>query len=218
MTFSTLKKRTARLVLGGLFLAFATGLQAQQRVVGRTIYHKDKSRTESVSNPEVREMTETTYTPEGVATVKKVFLLNEKGEPLQGNVYDGRGNLVAVVKCSYDEMGRRKEDRLMNLQGEAFQIVMHEYGSDGKALQPKVVNLNVANMPTVKPAAIDFTQQSTPPGAAPAQPATANPDARFAPQMVPSADAGLGTAPVKAPEPEKSKPNFFKRLFQKKEK
>jgi hypothetical protein len=28
-------------------------------------------------------------------TVKKVSLLNEKGEPIQGNVYDGRGNLVA---------------------------------------------------------------------------------------------------------------------------
>ncbi|MES2596821.1 MAG: hypothetical protein V4662_15870 [Verrucomicrobiota bacterium] len=210
-----MKKRMTRLALGGLVLAFATSLHAQQqRVVGRTIYHKDKSRTESVNNPETREMIESTYTPEGVLTVKKVFLLNEKSEPLQGNVYDGRGNLVAVVKCNYDEMGRRKEDRLMNLQGETFQIVMHEYGSDGKALQPKVVNLNVANVPSVKPAAIDFTQQSTPPGAPPAS----NPDARFAPQVVPSTDTGMGVAPVKAPEPEKPKPNFFKRLFQKKEK
>lgn len=210
-----MKKHAASFVLCWLILAAATDVSAQQRVVGRTIYHKDDSRTESVSNPEIREMTESTYTPDNVLTVKKVFLLNDRGEPLQGNVYDGRGTLIATVKCIYDEAGRRKEDRLMNLRGETFQLVMHEYGSDGKALTPKVVNLNVSDTPTIKPAPIDFTRQTTPAGA---PPAVATPDARFAPQQV-QGTGGMETAPVLKPqEAEKPKTNFFKRLFQKKEK
>lgn len=52
--------------------------QAPQRIIGRTIYHPDESRTESVSDPTTREMTETTYNASNVMTVKKVFLLNEK--------------------------------------------------------------------------------------------------------------------------------------------
>lgn len=217
---SSMKMRAAFLGLSWLLFVAPTNASPNgQRVIGRTIYHKDKSRTESVNNPETREMTEMTYTADNVLTVKKVFLMNEKGEPLQGNVYDGRGNLVARVLCHYDELGRRKEDRLMNLNGETFQQVIHEYGADGKALTPKVINLNTAAAPSIRPAAIDFTKQSTPPGA-PA-PAT-SPDTRFAPVPIPHVppqdNGGLETAPAKAPTEERPKSNFFKRLFQKKEK
>ncbi len=215
-----MKMRAAFLGLSWLlFVATSTASPNGQRVVGRTIYHKDKSRTESVNNPETREMTEMTYTAENVLTVKKVFLMNEKGEPIQGNVYDGRGNLVARVQCNYDELGRRKEDRLMNLNGETFQQVIHEYAADGKALPPKVINLNPNAAPSIRPAAIDFTKQTAPAGAP--VPATST-DSRFAPVPIPNApmqgSGGLETAPSTVPVEEKPKPNFFKRLFQKKEK
>jgi len=178
-----------------------------QAVVGRTIYHPDDSRTESVRDPNTREMTEMTYNSAGQLTVKKVFLLNEKGEPLQGNVYDGRGNLIARCQSIYDEFGRRKEDRLTNLQGEVFQQVVHEYGKDGKALTPKVINLNTAATPMVKPAAIDFT------GSAPAA-ANAN-SSRFAPQQVPSTQQPASANPTPTGTEEKPKTNFFKKLFKK---
>lgn len=190
------------LFLGGILRA-----QGLPRIYGRTIYHDDKSRTESVSDPGTREMVETTYNTAGVATVKKVFLLNEKGEPLQGNVYDGRGSLIARCQSIYDDFGRRKEDRLMNLHGEVFQQVIHEYDSAGKALKPKVINLNVAT-PTVRPQSVDFTQT---------QPAGTPNSGRFAPVPVGegSAPAASGSAPA-TPEEKKSKPNFFKNLFKKK--
>lgn len=182
-------------------------------VVGRTVYHLDDSRTESVSDPNIREMTETTYNSAGQLTVKKVFLLNEKGDPVQGNVYDGRGNLVARCQVVFDEFGRRKEDRLVNLNGEPFQQVIHEYGKDGRALPPKVVNLKTGAAPTIKPAPIDFTQ---PQGGA-ALPGEAS-SSRFAPVQVPSgaqpAPAPNPAAPAPVPE-EKPKTNFFKRLFSK---
>jgi hypothetical protein len=191
------------LVHGGILNA-----QGLQRIHGRTIYHDDKSRTESVSDPSTREMVETTFNTAGVATVKKVFLLNEKGEPLQGNVYDGRGSLIARCQSIYDEFGRRKEDRLMNLNGEVFQQVLHEYDSAGKALKPKVINLNVAT-PSIRPQSVDFTQPTNPKGAPSA--------GRFAPIPVGegSAPTASGSAPA-TPEEKKSKPNFFKNLFKKK--
>lgn len=184
--------------------------QAPQRIIGRTIYHPDQSRTESVSDPTTREMTETTYNASNVMTVKKVFLLNEKGEPLQGNVYDGRGNLVARCQCVYDDLGRRKEDRLMNVNGEVFQQVIHEYGADGKAKTPKVINLNATAAPSIRPQSIDFTQQA----------GTADAGSRFAPlKPGETAPAQPAAAPVTAPAEElKPKANFFKRLFKGKEK
>lgn len=182
--------------------SFAQGNPASTTVVGRTLYHKDDSRTESVRDPNTRELTEMTYNPAGQLTVKKVFLLNEKGEPIQGNVYDGRGNLVARCQCIYDEFGRRREDRLINMQGEVFQQVVHEYGKDGKALTPKVINLNTASSPMMKPEAIDYT--------------SANPaNSRFAP--VQAGAAQPTQAPTAAPQTEKPKANFFKRVFGKKE-
>lgn len=199
-------------VLSGISLLSFTGSllsappPSMQPVVGRTIYHTDDSRTESVRDPGTREMTEMTYTATGALTTKKVFLLNEKGEPIQGNVYDGRGNLIARCQSFYDEFGRRKEDRLTNLNGEVFQQVIHEYGKDGKALTPKVINLN-AKAPTIKPAAVDFTKPGT-------APAPDNTPSRFAPGQA----GGQPGTPPQAAQPkteEKPKANFFKKLFKK---
>lgn len=191
-------------------------------IVGRTIYHTDNTRTESVRDPLTRELTEMTYSAENVLTVKKVFLLNEKGEPMQGNVYDGRGNLVARCKSIYDEFGRRKEDQLMNLNGEVFQQVIHEYGPDGKARTPKVVNLNVKS-PTIKPGLIDLTKNAAGPQGPQgmdANPAPAGGQAagRFAPVPLPAGDAASNAAPVAPATPpaeQKPKASFFKRLFKK---
>lgn len=183
-----------------------------QAVVGRTVYHPDDSRSETVRDMNVREMTETTYNPANAVVAKKVFLLNEKGEPVQGNIYDGRGNLVARAQCFYDEFGRRREDQLTNLSGVVFQRIIHEYDKNGKALPPKVVNLSQS--PTLRPEAIDFTRGAAPAVPLPGSPATGGAGhSRFAPTPA---------APAAAPEPaprseEPAKGNFFKRLFKKKE-
>ena len=204
-----MKYRAAFFVLCWLALEASVSAQAPQRIIGRTIYHPDESRTESVSDPTTREMTETTYNASNVMTVKKVFLLNEKSEPLQGNVYDGRGNLVARCQCIYDDLGRRKEDRLMNVNGEVFQQVIHEYGSDGKAKAPKVINLNATAAPSIRPQSIDYTQQS----------GAADTGSRFAPLKPGETPQNQPAAVPAAPAEEmKPKTNFFKRLFKDKDK
>ena len=168
-------------------------------ISARTVYHADGTRTESVKNPETKELSETVYDTRGIVISRRLYLLNERGQVAQGNIYDGAGNLVARSQSFFDEFGRPKEDRLVNLQGEVFQQTIHEYGADGKARKPKVVNFNVKS-PTMKPAVIDFTGTAPPP---------AGPSA---------APAGSPPAATTPPAEEKPKKSFFKRLFDKKEK
>jgi hypothetical protein len=188
----------------GVFL-LVTAAQAQgtghaaNMIHARGIYHPDGSRTESVKDPETKVLTETTYDARGVVIAKHIYQLNDQGQVMQGNIYDGRENLVARSQSYFDEFGRVKESRLMNLQGEVFQQTIYEYGADGKAKKPKVVNFNV-RAPTMRPAVVDFTGTTPPPDGG-------------KPVGLPS--QGTATTP---PAEEKSKKSFFGRLFQKKEK
>jgi len=173
---------------------------AVSKINARTVYHQDGTRTESVKNPETREFSESVYDARGVVISRRLYLLNERGQVVQGNIYDGAGNLVARSQSFFDEFGRPKEDRLVNLQGEVFQQTIHEYGADGKAKKPKVVNFNV-NTPNMKPAVIDFTGAPPPTGGMGVPPSGVQP-----------------SSPVPSPTDDKSKKSFLRRLFDKKEK
>ena len=182
---------------GVLLLASAAcgqGVNPATNIISaRTLYHPDGTRTESVRDPITRKMTETTYDTRNVVISRRKYLLNDRGQVTQGSIYDGSGNLVARSQSYFDEFGRAKEDRLMNTQGQVFQQTIHEYGPDGKAKKPKVVNFNVQT-PTMKPAMVDFTQTSAPP------------DAGTSPTQAPAPPA-----PTPAEEPPKK--SFFKQLF-----
>jgi hypothetical protein len=162
-----------------------------------------------------REMEEKTYDANGVLQIRKHFLLNEHGQPTQGNIYDGKNNLVARAMLIFDAANRAKEMRTANLAGEVFQQVIYEYDASGKAKTPKVVNLNVRT-PTFKPATIDFTQ-STP---APGTPQAVMPDIPTnAPGTLPTTAGSITPEPAAAPAAEgPQKKSFWKRLFHKQEK
>lgn len=193
-------------ILGVLLLvpaAFAVN-PAGSVIQARTTYHQDGSRTETVNDPETKVKTETTYDPRGVVTSRHQYLLNERGQVIQGSIYDGAGNLVARSQSYFDDYGRVKESCLFNLQGECFQQSLYEYGADGKAKKPKVINYNVKT-PTMRPAVVDFTGTTAPPGAGESAAPTGG------------ATRGRPTG-TPAPQPEQPKKSFFKRLFDKKEK
>lgn len=169
---------------------------ASTPIIARSTYHPDHSHTESVVDKTTNELTESTFNASGALISKKHYLLNERGLPTQGHIYDGRGNLVARSQVYFDEFGRAKEMRHFNLQGMCYQQIIYEYGSDGKAKKPKVINVDPRAAPSIKPGVIDFTQGVPPSGMVPAP--TAQPQAPTA-------------APVK-------KKGFFSRLFGKKDK
>jgi hypothetical protein len=110
----------------------------------------------------------------------------------------------------YDDFGRRKEDRMINLNGEIFQQVIYEYDANGKPKKPKVINVASAAAPTIKPGTVDFTKS------VPGGPTSAPSTDRFAPTQAPATGPiyAPGAEPAgAAPAEEKPKPGFFKRLF-----
>lgn len=171
--------------------------QSQPRVQGRTTYHKDGTRTESVRDPYTGILTEKTFNShddKGVLVSRAIYQLDSNGQVTQGMIYDGRDNLQARARMIADDFGRPKESILANLNGEVFQRTIYEYGADGRPKKSKVVNYNVAT-PTMKPAVIDFTKTTVPGQAAPTSP--------------PVSAAGS----TQAPQEEKPKKSFWSRLF-----
>ncbi len=207
-----MKSCSAFLVL--LWLTSATAQPAARSnspIQAKSTYHPDDSHTESIVDKTTNELTEATYNAGGALIAKKHYLLNERGLPTQGHVYDGRGNLVARSQVFFDEFGRAKEMRTFNLQGQCFQQVIYEFGADGKAKQPKVINVNPGAAPTIKPGVIDFTQNNVPPNMAAVQ------QGGTAGQQLPPVYAPGAEPQGTATEPPKRK-SFFGRLFGKKEK
>lgn len=196
---SVMKSCSAFFVLLWLTSASAQpAAPAATPIVAKSTYHPDNSHSETIVDKTTNELTEATYNAGGALISKKHYLLNERGLPTQGHIYDGRGNLVARSQVYFDEYGRAKEMRSFNLNGQCYQQVLYEYGADGKAKTPKVVNVDPRAAPSIKPGIIDFTQNIPAPG-----------------QVVPQQQVQPQQAPV--PEEPKKK-SFFGRLFGKKEK
>jgi hypothetical protein len=163
-------------------------------IVAKSTYHPDNSHSETVVDKSTNELTESTFNSAGALVSKKHYLLNERGLPTQGHIYDGRGNLVARSQVYFDEYGRAKEMRSFNLQGQCYQQVIYEYGADGKAKQPKVINVDPSAAPSIKPGVIDFTQNTPASGMAMPQ------------------QGGAAQQPQAAPEPPQKK-SIWKRIF-----
>lgn len=209
-------------LLPALSLSIAPLLAAQgtaPQIKARTAYHTDGTYTESIQDPFTREQRETTYSAQKVKIAERVYLLNERGQPVQGNVYDGRGQLKARVQVLFDSFGRTSEQRMMNLQGEVYQRIIFEYDAKGNALPPKSISYNVAS-PDMKPASIDLTgqgqlpnpldrSQGSPQGNVPTLPASGS-------SRLPPAGIGPnGPIPDTSAPTEEKKKGFFGRFFSK---
>lgn len=131
-------------------------------VKARTVYHANGTHTESIQDPITHEQREFTYDQHNVLISKKVYLLNERGLTVQGNVYDGRDVLKARASFLFDDFGRMIEQRMSNLQGEVYQSILFTYDGRGTPLPPKSRTYNV-QAPDMKAAVIDFTNTGNAP-------------------------------------------------------
>jgi hypothetical protein len=218
-----------RLTLFAIAVTMLTSLNAQMPgVKARTVYHTDGTYTESMQDPVTREQREVTYNAQKVKIAERVYLLNERGIPMQGNVYDGRGQLRSRVQVLFDQFDRQTEQRMMNLNGEVYQQILFQYDAKGTQLPPKVINHSNVSSPDMKPASIDLTGQGRLPGRldrSQGEP-TASPQQGNVPALpanggnagrLPPAGILPGTPTTPPAEPEK-KPGFFRRIFGGKEK
>jgi hypothetical protein len=191
-------------------------------VHGKTIIHPDGTKTESVTDPNTRQLEQKTLDVNGVLILRRLYQLNERGLPVMGNIYDGSGQPVARSQSFFDSFGRLQEERLSNLNGEVFQRLLHEYDNKGQPKQPKVINYKVS-MPTMRPALMDFTryQQDAAAPAEGGQPAAAG--SRGNVRAPVDLDAAQGGAPATSgggagsgEGGQDEKGGFFKRLFKRK--
>ncbi|MEI6534248.1 MAG: hypothetical protein WCN98_02820 [Verrucomicrobiaceae bacterium] len=145
------------LALGGEVMSVrGQSLANAPKVEGRALLHPDGTRTDSIKDVNKHEMIETTYDARSVVIAKKTFLLNANGDPTQGVIYDGAGNLIARVQFFFDDLGRMIEERCSNTQGQIFRRVIHRYDANGKALPADAHDFAV-NSPTMRPSSVDFT-------------------------------------------------------------
>lgn len=187
-------------------------------VMARSHYYDDNSHTDTVLDMNVREMEEKTFDANGALQMRKHYLVNDLGQPTQGNVYDGRNNLVARSRILFDEFNRIKEMQTANLQGEVFQQIIYSYDASGKAGKPKVINYNTKT-PTFKPATMDFTKVMPPPGQEQSSPVQggqpmAQPVQGFQPGNAVQQGEPIyapGAEPPKQEEPKKK--SIWKRIF-----
>lgn len=203
----------AVLLLAAAVSQAANPPSARPGIIARSHYHDDNSHTESLLDMTVRELEEKTFDANGVLTMRKHYLVNELGQPTQGNVYDGRNNLVARSMMVFDSFNRLKEMRTANLQGEVFQQILYEYDANGKMQKPKVINYNTKT-PTFRTATIDFTKTMPPPDqpqTAALQPASAAQQGSVIQQGAPIYAPGI--APGSGAEEAPKKKSFWKRLF-----
>lgn len=205
-------------------LCAADAPQRRSSIYAKSHYHEDNSHTESRLDMTLRELEEKTYDSNGSLQMRKHYLVDEQGQPIRGNVYDGRDNLVARSLMKFDQFGRLQEMQTANLQGEVFQQIIYSYDASGKAQKPKVINHDT-KAPMIKPQTVDFTKSMPPPehlqnrfqpagvemnatnaASAPGQPQN-NVQQRGAPIYAP------GTEPTAAPAEAPKKKSFWKRLL-----
>lgn len=196
------------LAAGGLPLAAQQIIDLSMHA--KAVLHQDGTRTDSVKDFSGRQITETTYDPRNVVVARKTFLLNENGDPLQGVIHDGAGNLIARVQFFFDSLGRLIEERCVNTRNEVFRRVIRQYDPAGKALPPKAFDY-VVNAPNMKPATLNFTTVVPSPDAA-ATTAAAPANANGQPQIMtvsPGGRAAVRPSNPPAPQEEKKKRGWF---------
>jgi hypothetical protein len=198
--------------MAGVWCSLSAEASAQQIVDesmhAKAVLHQDGTRTDSVKDYTGRQLTETTFDSRNVAIARKTFLLNENGDPLQGLIHDGAGNLIARVEFYFDSLGRLIEERCVNTRSEVFRRVIRQYDPSGKSLPPKAFDY-VVNAPNMKAATLNFT--TVVPGPEPASTAVAQAPPG-SPQIM-TVSPSTGRASVKPesakPQEEKKKKGWF---------
>src|SRR4051812_20605642 len=143
-------------LLAGLALAACLDASGQASNTAKKVLHPDGTMTESVSDVEKGELRESTFDARGVLLTKRIVLLNERGLPVQGMIYDGRDALVGSVRFAYDDLGRMLEEISLNAEGQPFRRKIQSYDASGKPLATKIVEYS-QNAPKIAGGSINFT-------------------------------------------------------------
>ena len=199
---------SVRWLVAAVVLGVCVAASGQATNSAKKVLHPDGTYSESVSDVEKGELRESTFDARGVLLTKRIVLLNERGQPVQGMIYDGRDDLVGSVRFAYDDLGRMQEEISLNAQGQIFRRKIQGYDATGKPLATKIVDYS-QNAPKIATGSINFKNMVPPPNQGGA-PATATPTAMpQGPKQPGQAAPVQSVSPRNKPTEEKKKRGVF---------
>ena len=149
---------SVRWLVAAVALGVCVAASGQATNSAKKVLHPDGTYSESVSDVEKGELRESTFDARGVLLTKRIVLLNERGQPVQGMIYDGKDDLVGSVRFAYDDLGRMQEEISLNAQGQVFRRKIQGYDQSGKPLSTKIVDY-AQNAPKISTGSINFTNK-----------------------------------------------------------
>lgn len=186
------------------------------QVWSRILEHNDGTRTESKQDINTKSLEERTFKGQ-VLVKRRLFQLDDLGNPKAGLIFDGKKNLVARIQYYYDEYDELKEERLYNRKGKVIRRLV--YGLDKTGLKSKPVaftydpNAAPGSQPTRSTEDFDpIMPLGVKTGAGSGIPGGRRITTNNRPGLTDAPAPRKGTATTTAPPKEKKK-GFFSRIF-----
>ncbi len=96
-----------------------------ENVWSRIVEHPDGTRTLSKQDIKTNTLEEATYTEGNVLVKRRLFQLDDLGNPRLAMLFDGKSNLLARTEYFYDEYGEIKEEVLFNTKGQLLRRLVY---------------------------------------------------------------------------------------------
>ena len=114
--------------------------------------HQDGSRSFYEESEDKTLVTQKNFSPAGKLNFVSTFKFDTGLNPRVGKIEDPNGRMLVKIRYAYErETGRLSKEAFFDMtknrlnpktgQPQPIQIVIHRYGSDGRTMQPQVVEL-----------------------------------------------------------------------------
>lgn len=152
---------------------------------GRAIHHSDGSFTESRKQVETNTIEQITKSKSGVTLQRRMVMLDERGNPVEVLIYDGRNQFKYRGLQVYDRLGRFAEEQIYDAEGTLIRRKVQEYDPRGGQLPlrswdyvanvPADLRLVISQDDSAAPGSLQASpRMASSPGAQPASPAEEN--------------------------------------------
>ncbi len=130
---------------------------------GRAIHHSDGSFTESKQDLETNTLEQVTKSKNGVRLQRRMVMLDERGQPSEVQIYDGRDQFKYRGVLIYDRFGRFEEEQIYDTRGTLIRRKVQEYDPRGDKMPMRSWDY-VANVPEDLRLVITRDDQTAPGG------------------------------------------------------
>lgn len=115
-----------------LLLAAGTSCYGQGGIKVTSVLHDDGSRTDTQTDFDSLTAEAKTYDINKKLIQRATYVVDEKGQPLEGIFYNGKGQIVNQVAYTRDALGRTKEQFDKSANGTLLRKLVYHYDPNGR--------------------------------------------------------------------------------------